>query len=251
MDPFLEMPSYWGDFGPKLLTSVSNHLLSLLLPSYDVRIEEYVIVMHEDVRLHRVRPDLTVTATSSWAPGDVGTVSVAEPTTADLDYPDIEPHTQRRLKIIHRPDERVVTILELLSPANKAPGADGIEAYLEKRAELLASGVNLVEVDLLRGGERLPMRGPLPPGDYYVYVGTVGRRPKCQVFGWPLRRPLPKIPIPLLPDDGAVVLDLAAAFRAAYEPALYDRRLPYDQPLAPPPAAADRDWILAALAEKK
>jgi hypothetical protein len=32
-------------------------------------------------------------------------------------------------KIIHQPTERVVTVLELLSPANKAPGEDGLEAY--------------------------------------------------------------------------------------------------------------------------
>ena len=99
--------------------------------------------------------------------------------------------------------------MELLAAANKASGEDGIEAYLEKRAELIASQVNLVEIDLLRGGERLPMRGPLPSGVYHVFIGRLGRKPRCQVTAWPLQMALPKIPIPLLPDDEEVVLDFA------------------------------------------
>jgi hypothetical protein len=39
MDPYLEMPPFWGDFAPSLLVQVSNHLLSRLLPNYDVLIE--------------------------------------------------------------------------------------------------------------------------------------------------------------------------------------------------------------------
>jgi hypothetical protein len=202
-----------------------------------------MFVMHEDIRLHRVKPDVSITTTPEWKPEPTSATLVAEPNTVELEYPDIEPQTQRHLKIIHMPTEDVVTVIELLSPTNKRKGEDGIDAYLEKRAELVASGVNLVEIDLLRGGERLPMRGTLPLGDYYVYVGRVGRKPRCQVFGWPLRMPLPAIPIPLSPDDGETKLDLAAAFRATYESAFYDRRLPYDQPLEPKPNEADSQWI--------
>jgi len=131
MDPYLEMQPFWGDFVPDFLASMRNALLSELLPRYDVRIEEYMFVMHEDIRLHRVRPDVSITSTPAW-----------------------KPQTQRHLKIIHLPNEEVVTVIELLSPTNKRSGEDGIDAYLEKRAELVASGVNLVEIDLLRGGDR-------------------------------------------------------------------------------------------------
>jgi hypothetical protein len=156
------------------------------------------------------------------------------------EYPEFEPRTKRHLRLIHRPTGRVVTVMELLSPSNKTPGEDGLDAYLEKRAEFVASRCRLVELDLLRGGERLPMAGPLPAGDYYVYIGRVGRRPRCQIMAWSLRSPLPTIPIPLLPE---VSLDLQAAFRAAYEPSLYDRRLPYEEPLSPPLSAEDEAWV--------
>jgi len=46
-----------------------------------------------------------------------------------------------------------------------------------------------------------------------------------------------------LPDDPEVTLDLQAAFRAAYEPSLYDRRLPYDQPLLPALSPQDEAWV--------
>jgi len=226
MDPYLEMQPFWGDFVPDFLASMRNALLSELLPRYDVRIEEYMFVMHEDIRLHRVRPDVSITSTPAW-----------------------KPQTQRHLKIIHLPNEEVVTVIELLSPTNKRSGEDGIDAYLEKRAELVASGVNLVEIDLLRGGERLPMRGSLPPGDYYVYVGRARRKPRCEVFGWPLRMPLPTIPIPLRPDDEETKLDLAAAFRSTYEAAFYDRRLPYQQPLEPKPSDEEGEWIKQLLSQ--
>jgi hypothetical protein len=54
---------------------------------------------------------------------------------------------------------------------------------------------------------------------------------------------LPTISVPLLPENPEVPLDLQAAFRAAYERSLYDRRLPYDEPLVPPLPAAEETWV--------
>lgn len=156
--------------------------------------------------------------------------------------------TQRHLKIIHLSKEAVVTVIELLLPENKVSVEGGIDAYLKKRAELITSGVNLVEIDLLRGGERLPMRG-LPSGNYYVYVGRTQRELECDVFAWALKMPLPTIPIPLLPDDEETNLDLAAAFRTTYEAAFYDRRLPYQQPLEPKPSDEEGEWIKQLLSQ--
>ena len=87
------------------------------------------------------------------------------------------------------------------------------------------------------------MAGPLPKGDYYTYLGRAGRRPRGQIQAWSLRRPLPTVHVPLLPGDPDVSLDLQAAFLAAYEPSLYDRRLPYDQPLLPAVSPEDEDWV--------
>jgi hypothetical protein len=204
------------------------------------------MLTEEDHNLHRLRPDVGVVSKEPWAAGQGG-VAVAEPVVSELAYPEFEPQTQRRLRVIHRPSERLVTAIELLSPANKSPGEGGLGTYVEKRAELLACQCHLIELDLLRGGQRLPMSGPLPPGDYYAYIGRLGRRPRCEVIAWPLRLKLPTIPVPLLPDDPELPLDLQAVFQAAYEPAFYDRRLPYDRPLDPPLSDADEHWVKQAL----
>jgi hypothetical protein len=242
MDPVLELPPFWSDFSPKLLTSISNQLLQQLLPKYDVRLEEYLILSEVHQRLNRFRPDATIT-TSEQAPVGQSSAAMLKPATAELDYPTYDALTQRHLKVIHRETERVVTVLELLSPTNKARGEGGMNAYLDKRAELLTAPCNLVELDLLRGGDRLPMSGELPPGDYFAYVGHVDRKPRCNVIGWPWRVPLPAISIPLLAEDGDATLDLQTVFLAAYLPAYYPQRLPYDRPLAPPLPIDEATWL--------
>lgn len=55
------------------------------------------------------------------------------------------------------PNQRLVACIELLSPANKRPRSKGRKLYLRKRQSLMLGDVNLIEIDLLRGGERMPM----------------------------------------------------------------------------------------------
>jgi hypothetical protein len=90
----------------------------------------------------------------------------------------------------------------------------------------------------------------LPPGDYYVYVGRVHRKPRCQVIGWPWRRPLPAIPIPLLPDDQEAWTNLQELFQTVYEQSFYVRRLPYNQPVVPPLSTDDEAWVQERLADQ-
>lgn len=245
MDPFLEVPPYWSDFSPRLLTSIGNCLLPLVLPKYEVRLEEYLVLEHEVLPPHRVKPDLVVSSdwrTESGPPIQVLSLPQSA-NTLEAAYPDFDPMTQRRLVLTHRLTGRVVTVLELLSPVNKAPGKDGIEAYESKREELLTTSCHLIELDLLRGGERLPIKGAMPTGEYFAYIGRSLRRPTCQIIGWHWQSVLPPIPFPLLPEDGETQIDLSAAFRAAYDPAFYDQRLPYETTLRPPLSEQELDWV--------
>ena len=244
IDLYLELPPYWSDFSPKLLTAIQNQLLDHLLPDYDVRMEEYLMLTSEGEPLDRVVPDITISTPNWWSDGagESGT-AVLEPSTSEMEYPEVERHTERHLQIIHRATERVVTVIELLSPSNKAAGQDGLGKYLDKRNEFLSSGCHLIELDLLRGGQRLPMSASLPPGDYFALIGRVGHTPRCQVFGWSLRAKLPVLPIPLLPNAPEATLDLDAAFGSAYESSFYSRRLPYREPLVPPMREEENAWV--------
>src|SRR5947209_4040757 len=80
--------------------------------------------------------------------------------------PSLEVAREPYIEILRRSDRTVVTVIELLSPDNKS-GA-GCGQYLAKRDALLLSTVHVIELDFLIGGRRLPMGGPLPPGDFYA-----------------------------------------------------------------------------------
>lgn len=66
----------------------------------------------------------------------------------------------RSWKIRDRKSRKLVTVIEVLSPANKRPGPDR-DQYVVKRQQLLGSLAQLLEIDLLQGGAQ---RGPLSWG---------------------------------------------------------------------------------------
>jgi hypothetical protein len=109
-------------------------------------------------------------------------------------------HRETYLVIRELPSMEVVTVIETLSPSNKRASTDGREQYLEKREEILRSRTNLVELDLLRGGKRLPVIA-LPPGDYYALVRRGQRPRRVDVFAWTLRQSMPTILVPLKQGD--------------------------------------------------
>jgi hypothetical protein len=204
MDPYLETPALWSDLQAGFITYWSGVLLDCLPGNYDARINEKV----------------------SW-------VQVSP-------YIEEETH-ERHIEILYRPDRTLVAVLEMLSPANKEE--PGRSLCLAKRNALLYHPVHLVELDLLLKGQRLPVEDGLPQGDYYALVARWDRRPICDVYAWTMRQPLPPIPIPLLPPDPDVWIDLGALLRMTYERGRYGRSLDYT---APPPVALDAErlaWV--------
>ncbi len=171
----------------------------------------------------------------------MGVLEESGPGKADL----LDEVTEGFLRVFHRPDASLVAVLELLSPTNKT--GEGRALYLEKRSKLLAEPVHLVELDLLLGGSRMPVKEKLPPGDYYTYVARADQRPQCQVYTWKLSDPLPRIRLPLKPPDPDVVFDLPGLFAEAYRRGRYTRVLPYS---ASPPVAlseANAKWVAERL----
>ena len=131
-------------------------------------------------------------------------------------------------------------MIEVLSPTNKVGEAQG--KYLQRRRATIRRRLHLVELDLLLRGERLPMGGPLPPGDFYALVSRAEERPESNVYAWTIRDPLPTIPIPLAPPDADVRLDLARSFTTAYDRGRYPTLIDYDGPPATLRKPADRAW---------
>jgi hypothetical protein len=246
VDPFIEATGRWGGFHNILITHCSELLNASLPEHYAALVDERVELVDlstESPRRQRV-PDVGVVRDLD-APRTAGGTATAiltelEPTTVTL--PDYEEIPQAYIDIMSLPDREVVTSIEILSPTNKNK-TDG-DDYLAKRAALLRRGTNLVEVDLLLAGNRLPAQDPLPVGDFYAFVSRRERRPKSDVYAWSIRRVLPKIPIPLKPPDNDVLLDLAAAFAMTYNGGRYDRSLRYELPLPGSLSEADHAWAV-------
>src|SRR5207245_471408 len=123
---------------------------------------------------------------------------------------------------------------------------DGRDKYIQKQQEVIAAGVNLVEVDLTRGGlRRLAYpASALPPAHRATYLACIYRgfgADQFELYPMPLRARLPAIRIPLRDGDPDVVMDLQPLVDRAYEEGRYDD-IDYRQPCEPPLEADDATW---------
>jgi hypothetical protein len=149
-----------------------------------------------------------------------------------------------RVEVRATDQQQLVTVIESLSPVNKRPGHQAHLAYHRKRRNLLHSEVHLLEIDLLRGGERPPLARPVPPAAYYVVLSRAERRPRVDVWPIQLSDRLPVLPVPLLAPDPDVPLDLGATVASVYERGAYAQQIDYQQSPPPPPLAnAEADWL--------
>ena len=250
LDPFLES-QLWDDFHTRFVTIISDFLVPRVRPQYLVNVERYVYVTQpndeqdEDEVVKIIAPDVFVADTGhGWREYAGKAIATLAPVRNRL------PMRKRRrayLTIRTKEFREVVTVIELLSPSNKSR-SDGQAEYLGKRANVQNSTTNLVELDLLRGGLRLPTANPLQPGDYFAFVSRPTEWPDIDVYGWPLRDPLPSIPIPLAEPDPDVLLDLQEVFTTTYDRAGYDYALNYRAAVRPPLTADDAAWVAECLA---
>ena len=224
MDPYLEEPRLWPGVHLYLIGALAELLNKRLRPNYVVDVEERIYLS----------PD--------HAPGE----EAQRMTTLRDD----ETH-ERRLEIRTRSSGKLVTVIELLSPANKTPGAEGQRSFLAKRDEITSSKAHRVEIDLLRAGQTMPVRKRLEPHEYCVHVSPVELRPKGRVWPIRLQSPLPVVGIPLRKPDADAPLDLQKALEMVYDRGAYDLKLDYTKPPVPALSPALARWSNKMLKQKK
>jgi hypothetical protein len=254
MDPYLE--AHWRDIHARLVIYASDALQDMLPDSLRARVEESVLLeTPKGFGDHPLYPDVRVveyTQKRGPLPGTAAAVAVAVPLVVDTD-PD--PVTETYLEIIDRESgNRVVTVIEFLSPSNKSPGPNR-EQYLRKQREICASDANLVEIDLNRVGVHslaFPLEHVKPEGRtaYMVCVRRATRRGKAEVYPIPLWEKLPVVMIPLRPHDTDVTLDLQALVQQCYRNGGYDGTLNYAAEPDPPLIGAEKEWADIWLKEK-
>jgi hypothetical protein len=243
-DPFLEDQGYWKQFHTTLLSEAFYALTERLPDAYEVRIEERLSLVYEndDGPYRHVQPDALILRSShpsEWRSTTSATATL-EPVVLTLPNHQVVEVIEKRLVIREFPGHELVTAIELLSPSNKRAPGDSL--YDQKRQELINQKIHLAELDLLIGGERLPMVEELPAGHYYAFVSRAERRPHSETYAWTIHDPLPRIPIPLRAPDPDTIVDLASLFTTVYERSRLERRLDYAAPLTLPLSGEDRAW---------
>ncbi len=245
MDPYLEEPGFWPDVHSGLITAIRDALAASVAPGFIVRIEQRVYITDfEELVRQRVVPDIYLLQ-RPLPGGGVATAPTAISPPALLEPLYDEEIRDRYIEILDARGHEVVTTLELLSPANKAPDSRGREHFLRKREAILHSRTNWVEIDLLRAGQRpAEVEGK---SDYYALQRRFGRH-QYLAWYWNLRDPLPTIAVPLTPEYADVPLDLGAILRGVYARAFYALSVDYAGPVPPPrPLPPDAAWIAERL----
>ncbi|MCS7192830.1 MAG: DUF4058 family protein [Armatimonadetes bacterium] len=261
MDPFIE-GQRWEHFHGEFIYEMHRALMPQLTPQYISVVGERVYVEWvtespaeqnlvstqwriPDVAIIEIEPKSTAVATKV----ETEILVEIEPELAkgsvevELTEPAREIYRERFVEIRVRETGELVTVIELLSPANKRKGGVGWHEYMTKRHEFLFSQVHLVEMDLLRFGERMPIRKGEPKGEYQVMVSRWEWRPKALIWGWGLREKMPTVPIPLKGRDEWAKLNLQEVFNTVYERGGYRYLLDYGRSVEPPLSERDRAWV--------
>jgi hypothetical protein len=257
MDPYFEACGLWEGFHNHLIEAIYQAIARVLPKGYtaDTAVRSYIVLMEsEGKNEHLAKPDVTVTEPAGRKKprkkkGGVVTAAPAVEAESVLMQAFVaEKFEETFVEIYAEREERIlVTCIEVLSPSNKRQGTEGWREYERKRQALLLGQANFLEIDLLRGGHKMPMLTPWPDSPYTLLVCRAFDAPYCRV--WPVRFPrrLPVIPVPLLDPEPDLRLDLQPLLDGIYSLGRYDERIDYARSLTPALSAEDATWMQEVL----
>ena len=255
MDPYLEHPDFWQETHNRLIIAIADTIMPQIRPKYEVAIDKriYEITDPNDCNGDSLLvgiPDVAIkrqSNTSDVPTRSVATLAVTVPTTVKVPAP--EKIKQTYLEVREMATRQVVTAIEILSPVNKRSG-EGRITYLKKRQSILGSLTHLVEIDLLRKWEFMPILNSSIQSDYRVLVSRSDRRPFAELYAFNLRDSLPVFPLPLREEDVEPIVNLPELFAGVYDRAGYDYRIDYNRDPIPSLSEEDLVWANKLLQEK-
>jgi hypothetical protein len=246
MNPYLENPELWSEVHSRLIVGIADELTDHLSEQYRVAMEKRVYASSGDENLLVGIPDVSVVSKRSEAEPPTN-VATPTPQPITVTVPMLEEVQERYLEIREAATGAVVTVIEILSPKNKRVG-EGRQAYGRKRNQVLGSLSHLIEIDLLRGGQLLPIRGGVE-SDYRILVSRSDRRPYAELYVFTMQQSIPPIPVPLMPGDEEPILDIQTVLQRIYEKGRYHLAIDYSQSLQPALSPENTVWIDEQLKE--
>jgi len=238
MNPFLEQSGLWPQVHNRLIVAMADAITPQVAPRYRVSIEERVYTGVDVVPLVGIA-DVAMVPRRAAGGTVPATTPLAAPRPVRVPMP-VEV-TERFLEVRLVQTSEVICVIELLSPANKRSGA-GRTAYETKRQKILGSATHLVEIDLLRGGDPMPLADPVQK-PYSVLISRSDSRPNADLYEFDLADPIPWFAVPLCPGDPEPRVNLQHLLNEVYTRARFDLAIDDHQPLKPelsPEAAA---WV--------
>ncbi|MEG4318546.1 MULTISPECIES: DUF4058 family protein [unclassified Microcoleus] len=250
MNPYLESPDFWPEVHHLLIGMIQESLVPQLIPKYRVAIEKRIYEIKGEQSLLVGIPDVSIPHNPIPRNLSTSNVAVATRTTEPLKVRLAMSEELREgyLEVIDMATKEVVTVIEVLSPANKRPGK-GREMYEEKRDKIFGSRTNFVEIDLLRGWEPLPVLDNDIAAHYRILVSRSNQRPGADLYLFNLPDASPCFPLPLRGGDVEPIVDLQALLNTVYDRAAYDFTLDYTAQLVPALSESDAVWADSLLRE--
>ncbi len=217
MNPYLEDDKIWPRFQHQLLLCLQQMILPGLMDRYRVRIGQ-----------------------RSYTAEQVLFTSVTR-----VDYQD------EALEVRQRTSGTLVTLVEVVSPANKTL-PDGRRAYLDRRQGARAAGANVVEIDLvLQGQPTLSYsRQGLQEWDYAVTVTRGGKAERHEIYATTLPAKLRSFRLPLMADDRDTAVDLQAAVSRCCDQGDFVEEIDYARDPVTRLTDGNRAWLHKFLIEQ-
>jgi hypothetical protein len=194
MDPYLEDDKLWPGFHHQIVACLYQVLLPGLVDRYRARIGQRTYVTEQPLFTSIIR----------------------------------EQHQEEYIEVRQRADNKLVTLIDMVSPINKSR-TEGRAAYLDTRRQARSHGSSVVEIDLVMQGQPLLdySRDGLPEWDYAVTVTRCTQPERYEIYTTTLQKRLPRFKVPLAPDDRDTVLDLQATFARCYDQANFGSQINY------------------------
>lgn len=251
MDPYLEDPKLWPGLHSRMIVYLADSLQPLLGRRYITAVEERVYLEGPEREIAPdvwMRRSVTESRALEVASLETAVAVLEEEKPLIFKASGLDIHESYVTILDRHSNQTVVTVIEVVSPANKYAGP-GRRAYTMKQREVLGSDAHLVELDLLRMGPHIVSvpeygsRGKAGAYDYLVCINRAGHgRDEFEFYPCSLRRKLPRIKIPLAGDDPDVLLDLQGVLAQTYDAASFRDRIDYRKPCAPPLPPDDQTW---------
>ena len=235
MNPYLEHPQLFPGLHHLLISEIARFLSPQIRPKYRVAVEVRTYETIDDSSLLVGIPDVVVKSRNNLRDTKNRNLAVASPAPKSIKVTIPVPITIKEgyLEVKEVGTEKLITTIEILSPTNKRTGK-GREAYQEKRQQVLGSRSNLVEIDLLRKGEPMPMFGDNIVSDYRILVCRGNNRPMADLYAFNLEDVIPSFSLPLREGDNEPSISLKTLLNQVYENYDYDLVIDYTQQAIPP-----------------